>query len=372
LIERGEARDFLFWGGASLVRAPFWTSRPMGELAFDTLQRFAAIRSLVADVELQFQEPGPEGYHLLDVGGYPGALADFLAPGVATLTLDRPECDRPDYKRGTGAELPFESGAFPMALASDTLEHIPPDERRRFLSELARVSSRFVLAAGPLRSALANRAEAGLSELYERCHGESHRWLSEHRALGLPGADLIADAWAPLGSLTIRTNGCLPNWTLMMGLSFLDEHFAAAPPGSENPGSRLSRQYVRLREKHGSDDSEPAYRCLVLLDKRGEPQALDKALASFPAAARGEPETPSERFALELLLEHLQGLAERFAPRAEMSPAAIERGYAEQLEKALRLAEQSTEALSSGSEKAKRLGWLRRLKRRLFPRRRGG
>lgn len=317
-------------------------------LAFDTLQRFSAIRKVAGDLGLAFEEVGSSGRHLLDVGGFPASLSDFLPREIACHTVDRFECDREDYTVGTGLELPFDDASFPMAVACDTLEHVPPGDRERFVSEMARVSSRWVLICGPLQSAAVERAEAGLAELHQKCHGESHRWLSEHRAYGLPSARALAAQLAPLGSIALRANGWLPNWTLMMGLSFLDEFFSAAPPGSENPGAALSDSYGALREKYGPDDAEPAYRYLLLLDKKGHPAPASAVVETLPPALRDEAhESPEIRFLVSLLLQHLDGLSERFAPLTELGEEGVERGYAEQLEKSLSLAERSIEELES-------------------------
>jgi hypothetical protein len=144
----------------------------------------------------------------------------------------------------------------------------------------------------------------------------------------------------------VRSNGYLPDWTLLMGLTFLDEHLAAAPEGFRNPGEVLGDRYRELRERHGPDDARPAYRHLVLLDKQGAaPTSREEAMQAFPEECVADHEPAEVRFLLKLQVALLYSLAERFAPRAELGEAGIEKGYAEQLERALKLAEGEIERL---------------------------
>ena len=68
---------------------------------------------------------------VLDVGGFDNAFADFL-PGHEVIP----------YTGHITAEAPLHrpDGSMDVAVALDVLEHVPPEDRRFFLGELARVS----------------------------------------------------------------------------------------------------------------------------------------------------------------------------------------------------------------------------------------
>lgn len=81
----------------------------------------------------------------LDAGGYDGALAFFLHD-VTVDVID------PATTGGSISKIPVEDAFYDAVFAVDVLEHIEPNERAGVLSELARVSRKYVILNYPCRS----------------------------------------------------------------------------------------------------------------------------------------------------------------------------------------------------------------------------
>ena len=148
--------------------------RPLAKLRMppDTFERHSIIARL-AD---------PAG-SVLDVGGVRGELGRFLPEAeVTTVNLE----GQPADAHFDGTVLPFADDSFDLAVSLDVLEHIPAGDRARHFAELVRVARDQVVVCCPLGSPEHVAAEAALSSWYERTTGESHRYLDEHLARGLP------------------------------------------------------------------------------------------------------------------------------------------------------------------------------------------
>src|SRR6478672_9281829 len=92
---------------------------------------------------------------ILDVGGYPGNLRDFVNLNQYDLTiLDVVPDDGsiPGYLQGTGLGLPFPDASFDVVTSLDVLEHIPDPDRPAFLSEIMRVARHAALLINPVQS----------------------------------------------------------------------------------------------------------------------------------------------------------------------------------------------------------------------------
>jgi SAM-dependent methyltransferase len=163
-------------------------------MGYDMYERHQAVRTLLG---------AQEGAAVLDVGGIAGGLSAFL-PRAQVLALNIDDTGDICYD---GATIPYDDGAFDTVVSLDTLEHVPPTARARFVGECLRVARRTLLIAAPYASGGHEAYEAKLDELYRAVHGDYHRWLHEHVVNGLPreedlGAYRSAFAAAGFGTTT--------------------------------------------------------------------------------------------------------------------------------------------------------------------------
>lgn len=176
---------------------------PQASLPFDMAERLAALEAGILEAlggenaecgvrnaECEAAgEAGEREIRLLDVGGAPGIFARRLEqrhPGWRIAIVDLFDCYADRYVKGSGLALPFRDAAFDAVYCCDVLEHIPASNRRRFLSELSRVSRGGVVIAAPFKHPNVDRAEEILNDLHREVFGAPHPWLWEHRECGLP------------------------------------------------------------------------------------------------------------------------------------------------------------------------------------------
>ncbi len=148
-------------------------------LSYDLYERHAIVARLIAGHASQ-------GQQVLDVGGRVGLLQQFTVCRVVSVNVD----GSGDVQYA-GRSLPFADEAFDLAVAIDTLEHMPREQRSGFVRECLRVSRKAVILAAPFGSAGHAESEAHLNQLFERLMGKAHRYLSEHILYGLPDTQQI-------------------------------------------------------------------------------------------------------------------------------------------------------------------------------------
>ena len=234
--------------------------------SFDVYQRFSAIISLVGSLNLS-EKPS-----ILDVGGYPGALADFIKealPGVRAITLDRPVCPRESYISGSAEALPFAHSSFDAVLSSDTIEHLLPEHRILAVKEMLRVSKRWLVIGAPFKSPCVEFAEEKINALYQKCFKKSHPWLMEHIERRLPDLSMIRKILEESGAgVTVYPNGSVVSWFIIEMVQILLDAFPMLSRFRKN----LSQSFNALWA--ASDDQEPAYRHILVADKTGASSVL--------------------------------------------------------------------------------------------------
>jgi hypothetical protein len=142
-------------------------------MGYDMYERHQAVGTLLgADV----------GGSVLDVGGLSGGLSRFM-PGAQVVALNVDGTGDMSYDGGV---IPFGDCSFDVVVSLDTLEHVPPCGRGRFIAECMRVARRTLLVAAPYGTHGHSAYEAKLDSLYRDVHGDYHRWLHEHVLNGLP------------------------------------------------------------------------------------------------------------------------------------------------------------------------------------------
>jgi len=251
---------------------------PRLDLPFDQYQRYR----LIADLCDALRSPGGV-LEVLDVGGRTGVLRAFLPSDRVTI-VDLEPSEQEGLVLGSGDRLPFADRAFDVVVASDTLEHVPPERREAFTRECCRATRAWVLLAGPYEHPAVSEAEELLQRFLLDRLGERHRYLEEHRALGLPERALVAAWCRAAGAREVASvaHGNLERWLGLMALALYLDADAPSRPAAR----RLNRFYNALL--HSGDRRGIAYRQVLVAAFGAAPlPAADSALgpAELPAEA---------------------------------------------------------------------------------------
>src|SRR5574341_330861 len=111
-------------------------------IPFDQYQRYSFVRravdALAAGNKLK----------ILEVGAAASPLRKFLPEQEIWFTDATADPTNLDL-RASGTMLPFPGQTFPVVVSVDVLEHKQPENRRRFLQEIHRVSSEVLILGFP-------------------------------------------------------------------------------------------------------------------------------------------------------------------------------------------------------------------------------
>jgi SAM-dependent methyltransferase len=131
---------------------------------------------------------------VIDVGANNLGLAKYIDFQKIDLTLLDVKEFLPKIKKNNrsisfvtynGKKMPFKDNSFDIVVSSDTLEHIPPNKRKFFLTELIRICAKDLIITFPTRKALQ------FEQILDRLYFFKNSFLNEHRNLGLPKETII-------------------------------------------------------------------------------------------------------------------------------------------------------------------------------------
>jgi GT2 family glycosyltransferase len=260
------------------------------EIQFDQYQRYGTASGIIERCR-----EAAETFSILEVGANVHSNLGRFLPGDRIVYLDRelpPEVrGLPQYVEGDATQLAYPDGSFDFVVALDVYEHVPPEKRRSFLSELSRVARIGVVLAAPFSTEGVVAAEAEANALWQRLASAPHPWLSEHHEHGLPNLDetvsVIVDANL---RVTVLPHGSLLLWTRLMKAHFLAEH-GRIPLSTV---ARLDTAYNQFA--NAGDSSGPVYRHFLVI-------ARQDRLTHAATATGGSktPDVPLARFAAEIL-----------------------------------------------------------------------
>lgn len=233
-------------------------------IPFDQYGRYRMVQEAVATIQ---QTLNREQLRILDVGGYyqeadgTPRLPSQQFLGTYDLTvLDVVPCDLPGYVQGDGTNLAYSDKSFDLVISCDTLEHIPPDLRERFIRELVRVARYGVLLICPFGDYRVVLAEQVLFAYIQAELHAKHDQLLEHRDNGLPELPLVMKIFTTAGcDLHEYPSGDLHAWLPMMLAKHYLLRFAEAPPELHYGLDELYNRSYALAERR-----EPAYRRLIV------------------------------------------------------------------------------------------------------------
>jgi ubiquinone/menaquinone biosynthesis C-methylase UbiE len=140
-------------------------------LPFDIFERHKNVARLI--------KPGET---ILDIGGGVDALALFVRNKVVVSNLKDGDV------LADGRALPFDKESFDVVTSIDVIEHIPPQDRGKFMNELLKVAKRKVVISAPLGTREHLQSEKNLLK-FLKSKKVKVDYLNEHVKQGLPTVD---------------------------------------------------------------------------------------------------------------------------------------------------------------------------------------
>jgi len=138
-------------------------------LPFDVFSRHKTAASFVSEKDGR----------VLDVGGGVNGLNRFIKNQIVVANLNAGDVI------ADGRNLPFDNNQFDVVTSIDVLEHIPKEDRQKFIDELLRVARKKVILSAPLGSDAHSRAEKRMFAYMKKKNQDSD-YLKEHIKNGLP------------------------------------------------------------------------------------------------------------------------------------------------------------------------------------------
>ena len=130
---------------------------------------------------------------VLEIGSGPAGLGTFRKVPFVGCDLAFPWTPKWPMTPvvASATNLPFDDCSFDAVVASDVLEHIPPELRATVISEALRVARKLVIFGFPCGTA-AHEADTALREMYLNKHIEVPVWLEEHMLASFPEPSLFS------------------------------------------------------------------------------------------------------------------------------------------------------------------------------------
>lgn len=205
-------------------------------------------------------------HSVLEVGSGSIGLGQFRKVAFTGCDIYFPTPPEPPMKAivGSASDLPFEDRSFDAVVASDVLEHIPPEARIKVVNECLRVCRSIAIFGFPC-GPLAWEIDRKLHQSYLTAGEAAPVWLQEHMDHAFPTSDVF-------NAVTGWSIQEMPNEHLRFHLSMmqLERHH------------RINRAFSVLLESVpwllrpilNLANRRPAYRNIFVLKKLVEPAAV--------------------------------------------------------------------------------------------------
>ena len=259
---------------------------------FDQYQRYKAVQEIVSFYRL---DDPTRIFTVLEIGSNEPKHLRLFLPNDNILFTDIELTEKmkgdPEFQLADGTALPFGDGAFDFVVATDVLEHIPPEKRHLLCSESFRVAKITAILTFPYASPSVLEAENRISSFYQFMLGEEFIWLKQHAELGLPEIESVQATVEKLGCYSFHCfHGNLYLWESMYYSVF--EAFVFP---EEWPFHRLIDNYY-IHNLYQMDTTPPCYRAFFVLSHE------DTApLEAFIETRREPPDAQKLEFLKELL-----------------------------------------------------------------------
>lgn len=147
---------------------------------------------------------------ILEIGSGSAGLGTFRKVPFTGCDLSFPLPPLPPMTPviASATDLPFADESFDAVLASDVLEHVPPESREKVIRESLRTARRLAIFGFPCGAA-AYELDRSLREMYRSRNLDVPEWLEEHMLAPFPDGSLFKDirGWkvvAQFGNENIR------------------------------------------------------------------------------------------------------------------------------------------------------------------------
>jgi len=137
-------------------------------LPFDVFERHKTVAKAI--------RPGET---VLDVGGGVDALSKFIRNRITVTNLKSGDI------LADARDLPMKSNSFGVVTSIDVIEHLPKQDRKKFIKELLRVGRKKVIISAPLGTKQHLEAEKKILAFLEK-KGINSEYLKEHLQKNLP------------------------------------------------------------------------------------------------------------------------------------------------------------------------------------------
>jgi hypothetical protein len=197
---------------------------------------------------------------LLEIGSGPTGIGRFRK--VPFVGCDLSFSSEPAWPMtpitASATQLPMQDNEFDVVLASDMLEHVPPDLRKTVIGESLRVARKLVILGFPCGQ-LAWESDKALFNTYRNAGLPPPEWLAEHMDAPFPDTDALqeVDGWEiqRIGNESIRFH----SWMMEKEMS---GKFVRASSLAMRVAPSLVEALLR------KVDRSPFYRQIFVLSKR--------------------------------------------------------------------------------------------------------
>lgn len=167
-----------------------------GNQMIDTAVRYYPVIELIKRKKLTMKR-------VLEVGSGVRGMTEFLPIKITGIDVMFDGVS-PLVKqvKASALKLPFNNSSFDVVVSVDTLEHLPPGQRKKAIKEILRVAKRWVFIHVPCDEA-AFELDKDLWVIYRRLFNSNHPALGEHIRYGLPKTSEIED-WLTTNSQELR------------------------------------------------------------------------------------------------------------------------------------------------------------------------
>jgi hypothetical protein len=235
--------------------------------SFDYVGRYQLIAETITRY---FAASKTKPNQILDVGGLGSLLGQLLPIPLVVFDSEASTAESGAEQQGDGAHMAhIKDGSYDAVVTSDTLEHIPREDRKSFINELLRVSNDLVIICAPFnRSQGAVQEEAGLQDFYKNIVGQPDRWLQEHAEYGLPREkEILAHVPADISVATFH-HSSLQLWRSLLSINLLANKLG-------NPELHKVVHNINCAYNDNvlfSDFAEDSYRTFIVLSKKHDIQ----------------------------------------------------------------------------------------------------